>query len=170
MDYYYSRYFSSNSESTKTLKSLPGLHKKRNSNSGGPGVSKKHSIRKINSGELLLHKKTGPLVNMKTTFSEGKLNRNSSKLSTPGKDSSVKNISSNSKDSWMLSEGPASSGKNKSTGNASFSSLKKRKEPNSSKHPGESNSTPSSKSKTKSPVKTFASNKNNWNSKNCKPS
>ncbi len=170
MDYYYSRYFSPNSESTTTLKSLPALHKKRNSNSGASGVSRKHSIKKINSGELLPHKKSGPIVNMKTTFSGGRLNRNSFRPSMPGKDSYVKNIFSNSKDSWMLNEGLVSSGKNKLTGNASFSSLKKKKEPSSSKPPGESNLTPSWKSKTKLPVKIFESNKNNWNSKNCKRS
>jgi hypothetical protein len=88
----------------------------------------------------------------------------------PGKDSYVKNIFLNSKGSWMLNGGRVLSEKNRLTDSASFSSLKKRKEPSFSKPPGESNLTPSSKSKTKSLVKTFALNKNNWNNKNCKRS
>ncbi len=170
MDYYYSRYFSPNPESTKTSNSPPDSPNKRNSSSGDPGVSKKPSIRKTNSEDLPLPKNSGLIAIIKTTSSGEKPNRNSLRPSMPGKDSFAKSIFLNSRDSWTLKGGHASSGKRKPTGSDSFSSLNKKNEPNYSKLPGGSSWTPNSKSKTKSPEKTSGSNKNNWSSRNCRPS
>ncbi len=169
MDYYYSRYFSPNPESTKTSNLPPDSPNKRNSSSGDHGVSKKPSIRKTNSEGLPLPKNSGLIATIKTTSSGEKPNRNSLKPSMPGKDSFAKNIFLNNRDSWTLKGGHESSGKTKPTGSDSFSSLNKKNEPNYSKLPGESNWTPNSKSKTRSPARTSGSNKNNWSSRNCRP-